>query len=66
MYRYTVTVDGRQVVFDDEGNILQGKRIYASLDEDTKKFIAPDLYTLTRGIDKCAIDRFSMSLLPHK
>lgn len=64
MYKYTVTIEtGKVVVFNSAGTILKGKLIYANLDSDTRKHIAPNLYTLTRGVDKCWIKSFTVSLL---
>lgn len=64
MYKYTITIEtGKIVVIDSEGAILKGKLTYANLDSDTRKHIAPDIYTLTRGVDKCWIKAFTVSLL---
>lgn len=64
MFRYTVTIEkGKQIVFDDGKRLVRGKKIYASLDEETKSYVSTSCETLKRAVEKGIFLSFKVSLL---
>lgn len=64
-YIYTVRLNGGAVVkFNTGGRILEGFETYESLPHDIKKFVSPYHEILRRGLDKGAIEAFTVELDP--
>lgn len=71
MYIYIVTLDNDQLIkFDDDENILSGKRAYDALDLETKNLIRPDIEALKTGLDRYRFKSVNIRLdwrqLSHK
>lgn len=65
VYIYTIKIeDGVVVKLTSDGRILEGYEIYLKLDHSVRKYVGPYYEILMRGLDKCAIESFTVELEP--